>query len=162
MGGSVYSQAIQLAPLWHTMTAVGERERVEGIEVPGSRLEFETLFGSEGTCRAYLERVRWPDGFVCHECGHVDGWRLADGRWECAACSHRTSVTAGTIFDRTRTPLTVWFTACWLFASDKGGISALSLQRELEIGSYQTAWTMLHRLRLPSHCIHPRRRWRSP
>ena len=56
-------------------------------------------------------------------------------------------MTAGTIFDRTRTPLTVWFTACWLFASDKGGISALSVQRALEIGSYQTAWTMLHRLR---------------
>ena len=58
-----------------------------------------------------------------------------------------TSMTAGTIFDRTRTPLTVWFTACWLFATGKDGISALSLQRALEIGSYQTAWTMLHRLR---------------
>ena len=56
-------------------------------------------------------------------------------------------MTAGTIFDRTRTPLTVWFTACWMFASDKGGISAMSVQRALEIGSYQTAWTMLHRLR---------------
>jgi transposase-like protein len=65
----------------------------------------------------------------------------------CAGCSHRTSVTAGTIFDRTRTPLTVWFTACWLFATAKDGISALSLQRSLEIGSYQTAWAMLHRLR---------------
>ena len=56
-------------------------------------------------------------------------------------------MTAGTIFDRTRTPLTVWFTACWLFAASKDGISALSLQRTLEIGSYQTAWAMLHRLR---------------
>jgi hypothetical protein len=65
----------------------------------------------------------------------------------CAACGHRTSVTAGTIFDRTRTPLTVWFTACWLFATAKDGISALSLQRSLEIGSYQTAWAMLGRLR---------------
>ena len=65
----------------------------------------------------------------------------------CAGCSHRTSVTAGTIFDRTRTPLTVWFTACWLFLTAKDGVSALSLQRSLEIGSYQTAWAMLHRLR---------------
>jgi len=56
----------------------------------------------------------------------------------CAACSYRTSVTAETIFDRTRTPLTVWFTACWLFATAKDGISALSLQRSLEIVSYQT------------------------
>ena len=75
------------------------------------------------------------------------GLRLADHRFECAGCGARTSTTAGTIFDRTRTPLTVWFTAAWMFASDKGGISALSLQRELEIGSYQTVWTMLHRLR---------------
>ena len=52
-------------------------------------------------------------------------------------------MTAGTIFDRTRTPLTVWFTACWLFATQKDGISALALQRSLEIGSYQTAWAML-------------------
>jgi transposase-like protein len=65
----------------------------------------------------------------------------------CGDCNSRTSVTAGTIFDRTRTPLTVWFTACWQFATGKDGISALSLQRTLEIGSYQTAWAMLHRLR---------------
>ncbi len=75
------------------------------------------------------------------------GWRLGDARFECARCGARTSVTAGTIFDRTRTPLTVWFTACWLFATQKDGISALSLQRALEIGSYQTAWAMLRRLR---------------
>jgi transposase-like protein len=56
-------------------------------------------------------------------------------------------VTAGTLFDRRRTPLTVWFTACWMFAAHKDGISALSLQRSLEIGSYPTAWAMLHRLR---------------
>ena len=56
-------------------------------------------------------------------------------------------MTAGTIFDRTRTPLTVWFTACWMFATAKDGISALGLQRALEIGSYQTAWVMLGRLR---------------
>ena len=65
----------------------------------------------------------------------------------CARCGKRRSVTAGTIFDRTRTPLTVWFTACWLFATGKDGISALSLKRTLEIGSYQTTWAMLHRLR---------------
>ena len=72
---------------------------------------------------------------------------MGDGRFECAACHRRTSVTAGTIFDRTRTPLTVWFTACWLFVTQKDGISAQSLQRSLEIGSYPTAWAMLHRLR---------------
>ena len=65
----------------------------------------------------------------------------------CAGCGGRTSVTAGTIFDRTRTPLTVWFAACWHFASGKDGNSALSLKRALEIGSYQTVWAILHRLR---------------
>lgn len=72
---------------------------------------------------------------------------VADGRYKCAACGFRTSVTAGTLFDRRRTPLTVWFTACWMFAAQKDGISAQSLQRSLEIGSYPTAWAMLHRLR---------------
>ena len=56
-------------------------------------------------------------------------------------------MTSGTVFDKTRTPLTVWFQACWEFATAKDGVSALSLQRTLEIGSYQTAWAMLHRLR---------------
>ena len=65
----------------------------------------------------------------------------------CRGCGSRTSVTAGTIFDRTRTPLTVWFSACWYFATGKDGISALSLKRTLEIGSYQTVWAILHRLR---------------
>jgi hypothetical protein len=65
----------------------------------------------------------------------------------CADWNTRTSVTAGTIFDRTRTPLTVWFAACWNFACGKDGISALSLKRTLQIGSYRTAWAMLRRLR---------------
>ncbi|MGH3971129.1 MAG: IS1595 family transposase, partial [Mycobacterium sp.] len=87
------------------------------------------------------------DGFVCPRCEHSVGWVVADGRYKCARCGKRTSITAGTLFDRRRTPLTVWFEACWLFASGKDGMSALALQRSLEIGSYATAWAMLHRLR---------------
>ena len=109
--------------------------------------EFQAWFSTDADCLDFLEWLRWPDGFVCPECGHARAWELADGRYECRECHERTSVTAGTIFDKTRTPLTVWFTACWLFASQKDGISALSLKRSLEIGSYQTAWAMLHRLR---------------
>ena len=93
---------------------------------------------------ALAGRVRLP---ALRSCGHAGAWRLADGRVECGGCSRRTSVTAGAIFDKTRTPLTVWFHACWLFATAKDGISAQHLQRALEIGSYQTAWAMLHRLR---------------
>ncbi len=118
-----------------------------GRDYPRSVGEFLAWFATDADCRDYLEWLRWPEGFVCDECGHVGGWRVADGRWKCARCSHRTSVTAGTIFDRTRTPLTVWFQAVWSFATAKDGISALGLQRAVEIGSYQTAWAMLHRLR---------------
>ena len=120
---------------------------VPGVHYPRSVGEFQAWFRSDADCRDYLEWLRWPGGFVCPDCGHAGGWRLGDGRFECSSCQVRTSTTAGTIFDRTRTPLTVWFTLCWLFASGKDGISALSLQRTLEIGSYQTAWAMLHRLR---------------
>ncbi len=109
--------------------------------------EFQAWFGTDANCLDYLEWMRWPEGFVCPSCGHEGGWRLGDGRFWCPSCGRRTSVTAGTIFDRTRTPLTVWFTACWMFATQKDGVSALSLQRALEIGSLQTAWAMLHRLR---------------
>ena len=132
------------------------------MRYPRSVGELQAWFATDADCLDYLEWLRWPGGFVCPGCGHAGGGRLGDGRFECAECQARTSTTAATIFDRTRTPLTVWFTACWLFASDKGGISALSLQRELEIGSYQTAWTMLHRLR--SVLVRPgreRARWRS-
>jgi transposase-like protein len=104
-------------------------------------------FSTDADCLDYIEWLRWPDGFVCPCCAHHGGWQLADGRFWCAACGKRTSVTAGTLFDKTRTPLTVWFMACWLFATQKDGVSAQSLQRALEIGSYQTAWAMLHRLR---------------
>lgn len=80
-------------------------------------------------------------------CGGAGGWQVGDGRYKCRGCGKRTAVTAGTLFDRRRTPLTVWFEVCWEFATAKDGVSALSLQRTLEIGSYKTAWSMLHRLR---------------
>ena len=126
-----------------------------GEHYPRSVGEFQAWFQTDADCLDYLEWLRWPNGFVCPSCRHEGGWRLGDGRFMCCECGARSSVTAGTIFDRTRTPLSVWFTACWLFATGKDGISALSLKRVLEIGSYQTAWAMLHRLR--SVLVHPGR-----
>jgi transposase-like protein len=108
-----------------------------GVHYPRSTGEFQAWFRIDEDCLDYLEWLRWPGGFTCPSCGHAGGWRRGDGRLECAACRGRTSVTAGTIFDRTRTPLTVWFTACWLFATQKDGISAQHLQRSLAIGSYR-------------------------
>ncbi len=116
------------------------------MHYPRSLGEFRSWFSNDTDCLDYLEWLRWPDGFVCPACGNPGGWVLGDGRFRCVTCRSCTSTTAGTIIDRTRTPLTVWFMACWLFATQKDGVSAQSLQRELEIGSYQTAWAMLHRL----------------
>jgi transposase-like protein len=113
---------------------------------PKNDAHFRAWFATDADCLDYIAWLRWPTGFSCELCGS-GGWQLSDGRYECAKCHKRTSVTAGTIFDRTRTPLSVWVTACWYFATDKDGVSALSLQRRLGIVSYQTAWAMLARLR---------------
>ena len=118
-----------------------------GVHYPRSAGEFQSWFATDADCLDYLSWLRWPEGFVCPRCGHAGGWAGADGRYKCASCGGRTSVTAGTLFDRRRTLLTVWFAACWMFATGKDGMSALSVQRALEIGSYPTAWAMLHRLR---------------
>jgi hypothetical protein len=117
------------------------------VHYPVSTGEMLAWFRTDADCLDYLAWLRWPSGFVCSRCNHDGGWRLGDGRFECGSCRRRTSVAAGTILDRTRTPLTVRFMACWLVATQKDGISAQSLQRTLEIGSYQTAWAMLARLR---------------
>ncbi len=135
-------------PFNRTWAYAGWMERpLASIHYPKSLGEFRAWFPTDADCLDYLEWLRWPHGFVCPSCGHSEGWRLGDGRFKCTGCGSRRSVIAGTIFDRTRTPLTVWFSACWYFASGKDGISALSLKRTLEIGSYQTVWAILHRLR---------------
>ena len=105
------------------------------------------MFADDDACLDYLDWLRWPDGWSCPACACERGWLLASGRRECAGCGRQSSVTAGTIFHRTRTPLTVWFAAAWQLTSQKHGISALGLQRVLGLGSYQTAWAMLHRYR---------------
>ena len=118
-----------------------------GKHYPTTYGEFGAWFRTDADCLDYLAWVRWPEGFICQDCKAADGWKLSDGRYKCPECGARTSATAGTIFDRTRTPLTVWFHTCWMFATQKNGISALALQRNLGLSSYQTAWAMLHRLR---------------
>jgi hypothetical protein len=120
---------------------------VAGQDYPGSYAELRAWFDEDWKCLDYLDWLRWPDGFVCPRCGHLGGWRAADRRWRCAGCDRRVSATAGTIFHNTRTPLTVWFAAAWQMTSSKVGTSAIHLQREMGLGSYQTAWAMLHRYR---------------
>ncbi len=118
-----------------------------GKDYPGSYAELLAWFPDEAACWDYLEWLRWPDGFRCPRCVGRAAWRLSSGRWECAVCGRQVSVTAGTIFHRTRTPLRLWFAAAWEMTSQKHGVSALGIQRSLGLGSYQTAWAMLHRYR---------------
>lgn len=115
-------------------------------EYPRNLTEFEANFGTEEACRAYLARLRWPAGFVCPRCGSAKAWPVRD-LWQCAECGRQTSVTAGTIFQDTRTPLTLWFRAMWWLTTQKNGASALGLQRVLGLKKYETAWTWLHKLR---------------
>lgn len=97
---------------------------------------------------SYLERLRWPQGFVCPDCASIAvPYRASRVRLMCKDCRRQTTLTSGTIFDKTRTPLTVWLAAAWYLTSQKQGVSALGLQRVLGLGSYQTAWAMLHRFR---------------
>jgi transposase-like protein len=116
-------------------------------DYPQTLAELEVRFRDEVQCRGYLAALRWPEGFVCPACGHEGGWRVTALRYECAACHHQASVTAGTVFDRTRKPLVTWFRAIWLVTSQKNGASAKGVQRVLGLGSYETAWTWLHKLR---------------
>src|SRR5438874_1498033 len=108
--------------------------------------ELEANFSTEDACRAYLARLRWPTGFRCAHCGSGKAWPVRS-LLECASCGCQTSVTAGTIFQDTRTPLSVWFRAMWWMTTQKNGASALGLQRVLGLKSYETAWTWLHKLR---------------
>lgn len=116
-------------------------------DYPRTLAELEARFSSEQACREYLFLLRWPEGFRCPRCGDGKAWPLRSVLWQCAACGRQVSVTAGTIFQDTRTPLTVWFRAMWWVTSQKNGVSALGLQRVLGLGSYQTAWAWLHKLR---------------
>jgi len=110
-------------------------------------MELEANFNTNEACRAYLARLRWPDGFRCPGCGDDRSWPVREVLLECAGCGCQTSVTAGTIFQDTRTPLPVWFRAMWWVTTQKNGASALGLQRVLGLKKYETAWTWLHKLR---------------
>ena len=116
-------------------------------DYPRTGLELEDRFGTEEACLSYLAKLRWPEGFICPRCRASGGWPASRGRWICRHCRYQASVTAGTIFQDTRKPLRMWFGALWHVTSQKTGASAVSLQQELGLGSYLTAWTWLHKLR---------------
>ncbi len=110
-------------------------------------VEFEQRFATEGACRAYLARLRWPRGFCCPQCMTNGSWTTTRCLMMCRRCGYQASVTAGTIFHRTRLPLQDWFRAMWWMTDQKHRLSALGLQRLLGLGSYRTAWLWLKKLR---------------
>ena len=119
-----------------------------GRDYPSDWVEFVDWFPDEAACLHFLENLRWPHGFSCPYCRRTaPAYTATRGRRICRSCRRQSSVTRGTIFDKTRTPLRSWFAAVWYITNQKYGCSALGLQRVLGLGSYQTAWTMLHRLR---------------
>ena len=117
-------------------------------DFPRTLAEFQDRFASEEDCRRYLVACRWPDGFRCPRCGGGDAYELAGhGLLQCRSCRHQTSLTAGTVLHRARVPLRLWFSAAYLVTTHTPGFSAVQLQRQLGLDRYETAWTMLHKLR---------------
>lgn len=122
----------------------------DDLLLPRSLPEFQRMFPNEVACAAYLERARWGDGFVCEHCGSPgEPYRFANrvGVCRCRHCNRDTSLTAGTVMERTHTPLSVWFWAAYLLASQTPGMSAVQFQRQLGLQRYETAFQILHKLR---------------
>lgn len=120
---------------------------VGGADYPRSRQEFDDWFPDDAACIEYLAALRWPAGFVCPNCGDDRSWRTSALSFLCAGCGRKTSVTAGTIFHRSHAPLSTWFAAIWYVTSARNGVSARGLQGALNLGSYETAWAWLQKLR---------------
>jgi transposase-like protein len=116
-------------------------------DYPRNQAEFETRFATEGACQGYLFGLRWPDGFICPRCSGRPGWPTKRGLVMCRACGYQGSVRAGTIFEGSHKALGTWFRAMWYLTGAKSGASAVTIQRVLGLGGYQTAWTWLHKLR---------------
>jgi hypothetical protein len=133
---------------WSAAILVRVEAPLVGREYPGTLRAFNAWFPDDEACLRYLAGLRWPGGFVCAVCGGERAWRMSKGRnLRCARCRRDHSVTAGTVFADTRLPLTIWFQAAWYVTGTKHGVSALGLQRLLGLGSYETAWALLHKLR---------------
>jgi ribosomal protein L37AE/L43A len=120
--------------------------------------EFQAAYGTEERCRAAVEELRWPEGFVCPVCGGREGTRLSTRpKIQCASCRHQASSTAGTIFAGTKLPLTRWFLAIRLIATAAERITSVELGRRLGI-KQTNAWALKQKLlRAMEHDD-----WRSP
>ena len=117
-------------------------------DFPKTATEFEARFATEADCRAYWIEARWGGKPACARCESTRVWSERDGfLFECAECGHQTSLTSGTLLEKTRKPFKMWFRAVFEISTRRTGISAKDLQRIMGFGSYKTAWTWLHKLR---------------
>ncbi|MCP3897032.1 IS1595 family transposase [Moraxella sp.] len=116
-------------------------------DFPKNQSEFDERFNNDQACYDYLFSLRWPQGFTCRHCRHDKYWRSATGLFICTRCEHQHSLTAGTIMHGTRKHLILWFKAMWWFTTRKSGVNAINLQDLLGLGSYNTAWLWLQKLR---------------
>jgi hypothetical protein len=117
-------------------------------DFPKTATEFEERFATEEDCRAYWIEARWGGEPACARCGSKRLWTIRDcTTFECAECGHQTSLTSGTVLEKTRKPLKMWFRAIFEISTRRTGISAKDLQRIMGFGCYETAWTWLHKLR---------------
>jgi transposase-like protein len=122
----------------------------DGLSFPRSLPEFQRLFPNDAACAAYLERTRWRDGFACpHCCATGEPFRFANrpAVLRCRKCRRDVALTAGTVMERTHTPLSVWFWAAYLVSSQTPGMSATQFQRQIGLSRYETAFQLLHKLR---------------
>lgn len=113
-----------------------------------SLIEFQNRFATEEDCQQHLFRMRWPKGYQCRRCDHDEAYFHGTRHlYQCKSCGYQSSLTAGTIFHKTRTALRKWFWMIFLMSRQKSGISMLSLKRMLEIKSYKTVWVIGHKIR---------------
>ena len=117
-------------------------------DFPKTATEFEARFATEEDCRDYWIEARWGGKPACARCTGTRLWTIRGGTtFECADCGHQTSLTSGTMLEKTRKPFKMWFRAIFEISTRRTGISAKDLQRIMGFGSYETAWTWLHKLR---------------
>lgn len=110
-------------------------------------LEFQSKFNCQEACLKEIEETRWPEGFVCPHCSNSGGTRLSSRRAiQCKGCQKQVSITAGTLFHKTRVPLVNWFWLIYLMSQDKGGISTKRASEVLGM-HYTTVWGMMHKIR---------------
>lgn len=114
---------------------------------PLNVIDFQEMFPSDQACFEYLCLIKWSEGFICASCGGHEYWKIKPYRVMCKSCRKKQSVTAGTVFQDLHLPLHVIFQAMWYIVCEKNGVSALGLKSILGLGSYETAWAWMHKLR---------------